>query len=230
MRKKTPFKVLSSLTIAALIGCSAVMSAPLAYAETPAKESVSTTPIDHNLIQEDRLAEALKERGTINPVSSKEETKKAVEQYIEKKQGDQANKEILPDDGAEEASDFVKKVKEKKMEEKEKVKKAEKNVSPDQKPEPNKKQLDGKVPTSKAKQAPYNGPVRTDKVLVLLVEFSDYKHNNIEQTPGYMYSKDFSREHYQKMLFGNEPYTLFDGSKVKTFKQYSSFFLAQSSL
>ena len=53
------------------------MSAPLAYAETVAKEkdSVSTTPIDYNLIQEDRLAEALKERGTINPASSKEETK-----------------------------------------------------------------------------------------------------------------------------------------------------------
>ena len=80
--------------------------------------------------------------------------------------------------------------------------------------------MNGQVPTSKAKQAPYKGSVRSDKVLVLLVEFSDYKHNNIDQTPGYMYSKDFSREHYQKMLFGNEPYTLFDGSKVKTFKQY----------
>ncbi|MBJ7947594.1 M6 family metalloprotease immune inhibitor InhA2 [Bacillus cereus group sp. N24] len=222
MKRKAPFKVLSTLAIAAIIGCTSVMSAPLAYAETPAKEkdNVSTTPIDYNLIQEDRLAEALKERGTINPASSKEETKKAVEQYIEKKQGDQANKEILPEDTAKEASDFVKKVKEKKMEEKENVKKAEKNVSPEQKPEPNKKQLNGQVPTSKAKQAPYKGSVRSDKVLVLLVEFSDYKHNNINQTPGYMYSKDFSREHYQKMLFGNEPYTLFDGSKVKTFKQY----------
>lgn len=75
--------------------------------------------------------------------------------------------------------------------------------------------MNGQVPTSKAKQAPYKGSVRSDKVLVLLVEFSDYKHNNIDQTPGYMYSKDFSREHYQKMLFGKEPYTLFDGSKVK---------------
>ena len=78
----------------------------------------------------------------------------------------------------------------------------------------------GKFQLLRRKQAPYSGSVRNDKVLVLLVEFSDYKHNNIEQTPGYMYSKDFSREHYQKMLFGNEPYTLFDGSKVKTFKQY----------
>ncbi len=64
MRRKTPFKVLSSLAIAAIIGCTSVMSTPLAYAETPAKEkeNVSTTPIDYNLIQEDRLAEALKER------------------------------------------------------------------------------------------------------------------------------------------------------------------------
>ena len=58
------------------------------------------------------------------------------------------------------------------------------------------------------------------KVLVLLVEFSDFKHNNIDQEPGYMYSKDFNREHYQKMLFGDEPFTLFDGSKINTFKQY----------
>lgn len=111
MRRKAPFKVLSSLAITAIIGCTAVLSAPLAYAETPvkAKENIYTTPIDHNLIQEDRLAEALKERGTINPASSKEETKKAVEKYIEKKQGDQANKEILPDDHSQEVSDFTKK-------------------------------------------------------------------------------------------------------------------------
>ena len=37
MRRKAPFKVLSSLAIAAIIGCTSVMSAPLAYAETPAK-------------------------------------------------------------------------------------------------------------------------------------------------------------------------------------------------
>ncbi len=55
-----------------------------------------------------------------------------------------------------------------------------------------------KVPTTSAKQEEYNGAVRKDKVLVLLVEFSDFKHNNIDQEPGYMYSKDFNREHYQK--------------------------------
>ncbi len=50
------------------------MSVTLAYAETLAKEkeNVSTTPIDYNLIQEDRLAKALNEKETINPASSKE--------------------------------------------------------------------------------------------------------------------------------------------------------------
>ena len=44
--------------------------------------------------------------------------------------------------------------------------------------------LNGKVPTTPAKQAEYNGAVRKDKVLVLLVEFSDFKHNNIDQNRG----------------------------------------------
>ena len=30
-----------------------------------------------------------------------------------------------------------------------------------------------------------------------------------------MYSNDFNKEHYEKMLFGNEPFTLDDGSKLK---------------
>ena len=89
MRRKAPFKVLSSLAIAAIIGCTSVMSAPLVYAETPAKEkeNVSTTPIDYNLIQEDRLAEALKERGEINPASSKEETKKGCRNILKRNKG-----------------------------------------------------------------------------------------------------------------------------------------------
>ena len=133
---------------------------------------MSTTPIDYNLIQEDRLAEALKERGEINPASSKEETKKAVENILKRNKGTRQIKKffqlILL------KRHLILKSKEKKMEEKEKVKNL-KNVSPEQKPEPNKKQLNGQVPTSKTKQALYKGSVRTDKVLVLLVEFSDYK-------------------------------------------------------
>ena len=44
----------------------------------------------------------------------------------------------------------------------------------------------------------YNGEVRKDKVLVLLVEYADFKHNNIDKEPGYMYTDDFNKEHYEK--------------------------------
>ncbi len=47
--------------------------------------------------------------------------------------------------------------------------------------------LNGKVPTtSKRSKKNYNGAVRKDKVLVLLVEFSDFGITNIDQEPGYM--------------------------------------------
>jgi len=71
-----------------------------------------------------------------------------------------------------------------------------------------------------AAQAKYNGQVRKDKVLVLLVEYADFKHNNVVQEPGYMYAKDFNRNHYQQLMFGKKDFTLFNGKKIKTFKQY----------
>ena len=55
-----------------------------------------------------------------------------------------------------------------------------------------------------AAQAKYNGKVRKDKVLVLLVEYADFKHNNVVQEPGYMYAKDFNRNHYQQLMFRKE--------------------------
>lgn len=114
----------------------------------------------------------------------------------------------------------MKKVKDAKMKENEQAQQPEVGPVAGQGAALNPGKLNGKVPTTSAKQEEYNGAVRKDKVLVLLVEFSDFKHNNIDQEPGYMYSKDFNREHYQKMLFGDEPFTLFDGSKINTFKQY----------
>lgn len=87
MKRKTPFKVFSSLAITTMLGCTFALGTSVAYAETTSqsKGSISTTPIDNNLIQEERLAEALKERGTIDRSASKEETQKAVEHYIEKR-------------------------------------------------------------------------------------------------------------------------------------------------
>ena len=72
----------------------------------------SSLPIDENLIPEERLADALKKRGVISESTSKEDTLKAVEKYVEKKKGENAGKEIQTGDSVtREASDFLKKVK-----------------------------------------------------------------------------------------------------------------------
>ena len=68
----------------------------------------------------------------------------------------------------------------------------------------------------------YPEPSKTVKVLVLLGNFSDIKYNNIEKpdlTRSY-WTKDFNREHYQQLLFGDGYYTTPEGTKSPTFKQY----------
>ncbi|MEK6520030.1 M6 family metalloprotease immune inhibitor InhA1 [Bacillus thuringiensis] len=215
---KKPFKVLSSIALTAVLGFSFGAGTQSAYAETPVNKT-ATSPVDDHLIPEERLADALKKRGVIDSKASETETKKAVEKYVENKKGENPGKEAANGDQlTKDASDFLKKVKDAKADTKEKLN--EPATGTPAATGPVKGGLNGKVPTSPAKGKDYNGEVRKDKVLVLLVEYADFKHNNIDKEPGYMYSNDFNKEHYEKMLFGNEPFTLDDGSKIETFKQY----------
>lgn len=172
-----------------------------------------SAPIDWNIIPEERLANSLKEQGIISKNASNEQVKNAVKEYVEKKQGEKPGKvshkssdEVLMD---KKTKDFLTKQKDKLTKQ---LSKGHENFK---KGNPN-----GEVKVNSAKQAPYNGEVRTDKVLVLLTEFEDFKHNNVVQEEGYMYADDFNREHYEKLMFGDEEFTLFNGDKVKTFKQY----------
>lgn len=73
-----------------------------------------------------------------------------------------------------------------------------------------------------AKSIAYPEPKKTVKVLVLLGDFSDYVHNNIAKpdlTRSY-WTGDFSKEHYEKLLFADGYYTTPEGIKSASFKQY----------
>ncbi|KKZ95914.1 hypothetical protein B4147_5877 [Bacillus wiedmannii] len=213
--KKNTLKMLSQLTVVAVIGCLVGLKSQSVYAETTTK-TLPTAPIDENLIPKERLADALKNRGEINPSASVSETVEAVEEYIEKKKGGKNGKEEINRDSlSTEASHFLKSVKDTKTGVKQQT-----NHSPLSAPSSVKGTLNGHVPTPPAKEKKYNGEIRKDKVLVLLVEFDDFKHNNVDKYPNYMYSDDFNQEHYQKMLFGDEPFRLYDGTSIKSFKKY----------
>ncbi len=200
----------SSVVIGGLLFGPYISSPSNVQAASPVLESA---PIDWNIIPEERLAKSLKEKGIISKKATSSEVENAVKAYVEEKQGDKPGKvsqkqanEIMMD---KKTKDFLTKQKDKL------AKQLNKGHEHYKKGKPN-----GPVKVNAAKQAPYNGEVRTDKVLVLLTEFSDVKHNEVEQEEGYMYADDFNREHYEKLMFGDEEFTLFNGEKVKTFKQY----------
>ncbi len=218
MKKKNTLKVLSSLAastmVAATMFAGTFAGSTVAPKPASAAAAIESAPVDLNVVDFDRLGKALQKRGLIAKNASPAEITKAAKAYISKKQGEKhgkTDKALTKEQQAfdKKAKDFVTKQKDKLS------KQLEKGHENFKKGKPN-----GAVKVDSAKQAGYNGDVREDKVLVLLVEYADFKHNQIEQEPGYMWADDFSKQHYEKMLFGNEDFTLFNGDKVKTFKQY----------
>ncbi|MBV7505848.1 immune inhibitor A [Bacillus sp. sid0103] len=218
MKKKSGLKVFSSVAATTLLATTLFAGTFAGPKATPVSaktvNAAGTAPIDLNIVDQERLAKALEKRGLISKNASQEDVTKAVKGYIKKKQGEKPGKTDM--NLTKEQKEFDKKAKDFVTKQKDKLaKQLEKGHENFKKGKPT-----GTVKVNSATQANYNGAVREDKVLVLLVEYADFAHNNIDQEPGYMWAKDFNREHYQKMLFGDEDFTLFNGEKVKTFKQY----------
>lgn len=196
--------VASGLLLGSLLPAGGQALAAEAHSHAP-----ESAPIDYNIIPEERLAKSLKERGVISKSATQSEINKAVKSYIEEKEGE---KPSVAADSHGHSMDA--KVKEFMAKQKASIqKKLGKNKAAKGKP-------NGLVKVKPAKDAAYSGNVREDKVLVLLVEYSDFKHNNVVQEEGYMYSDDFNKEHYEKLMFGDEKFTMFNGEKISTFKQY----------
>lgn len=62
---------------------------------------------------------------------------------------------------------------------------------------------------------------KTDiNVLAVLVEYDDYKHNNITAEESDMYFESFEKEHYEEMLFGEDGFRGPNGEELKSLKQY----------
>jgi immune inhibitor A len=215
MSKPSYWKVLSSVSLVTALSLSILTTGFSSKAAVPteseSKQLIESPYIDLNIIDEERLEKALKDRGVIKSTDSSQVAKAKVKQYIKEKQGNKVKEsaDVHNSEIAKKQKDTLEKRK------KQLLKQLAKGHGNYKKGKPN-----GIVKVDSAKQATYNGSVRDDKVLVILAEFADFKHNNIEQEDGYMYASDFNKEHYEKMLFGEKDFTLFDGSKVKTFKQY----------
>ncbi|WP_174567289.1 immune inhibitor A domain-containing protein [Gottfriedia solisilvae] len=214
MRKPSYWKVLSSISLVTALSFSVLSTGLTTKAAVPTEEKsqqVADSPyLDLNIVDEERLEKALKDRGVIKASDSSETAKAKVKAYIKKKQGEKSK--ATNDHSSEIAEKQKNTLEKRKSQLLKQLAKGHGNYK--------KGKQNGIVKVDSAKQAKYDGGVREDKVLVVLAEFADFKHNSIEQEEGYMYSSDFNKAHYENMLFGDKDFTLFDGSKVKTFKQF----------
>jgi len=76
------------------------------------------------------------------------------------------------------------------------------------------------VQPAPAQTQAWNGTVRKDKVLVLLVDFPDFKRNSLTASDTDFFYKDFSPAHYKQMLFGTNGYVDPNGEQQQTLAQW----------
>ncbi|ASS76058.1 protease [Tumebacillus algifaecis] len=150
------------------------------------------TPADLNIINTDRYIDYLVKRGIINKNLSQDAKEAAMKDYINGK-GKKPNVSIAQSNSYKDRAQAVNK--------------AAKGNKKGKKVEP-------------AKAQPWTGEVREDKLLVLLVEFADYEHNNITSGETDMYYSDYTTEHYQKMMFSPNGYTGPNGENFVSMAQY----------
>ncbi|REJ10363.1 immune inhibitor A domain-containing protein [Halobacillus trueperi] len=168
--------------------------------------SPSGMPFDAAVANDERLIEMLKENGKIAKDATPAEAEEGLKKFLKSKQASAEKAKGQFDD--------------EKAETKKKLKEAMDNNS--LKKGKGNKLGQADTPDGVEEEA-YNGEMRTDKVLVLLVDYPDKPRNTISPEHSDMYYDDedaYSREHYQDMLFGDGGWTGPDGKNYVSMKQY----------
>ncbi|MFD1020629.1 immune inhibitor A domain-containing protein [Thalassobacillus hwangdonensis] len=198
---------LSTFTYGAL---SPAQQAEAGKAFDSVSHSHAGTPIDLGIANDEKLIEMLKKEGKIAKDASAADAEKALKSYLKARSSGNSHAHELGE-LQEEASKSKAKLKEQMNNNSltngngNKLGQAKKN-SPDS-----------------VEEDTYDGEMRTDKVLVLLVDYPDKPHNSMtaDETDMYYEGEDaYSREHYQDMLFGTGGWTGPDGENYVSMKQF----------
>lgn len=166
------------------------------------KITSSGAPIDLGIANDERLIEMLKKNGTIAKNATPAEAEKALQKFLQAKSKSTKTLDQLPAGLG-------------------KMKKSEKAESTGLKNGKGNKLGQAKKNTvdSVEKEA-YGEEVRTDKVLVLKIDFPDYENNSITKEETNMWYEDYTDEHFQNMIFGDEGHVGPNGEDLISMKQY----------
>jgi immune inhibitor A len=171
------------------------------------KHSHSHSSLDLAIVNEDRLLESLIKRGVISKDASAKQKEAALHNYLEVKGKEAEAKGDDPLASKVKASQAAKQKDFKEYNESLLKGNGKKIGHPTGSPDP-------------VKETPYNGGVRKDNVLVLAVEYSDYAHNNIKSDETDNYYKDYTLQHYEDMIFGEDGVKGPNGEDFVSMKQF----------
>ncbi|SFB19785.1 MULTISPECIES: immune inhibitor A domain-containing protein [unclassified Bacillus (in: firmicutes)] len=147
--------------------------------------------LDLSIVNEDKLLESLIERGAISKGASTVEKQNALNAYLEVKGTEDKSVEKDP---------LAAKVKAAEAEKQQKFKdfnngllngKGNKNGHLKGNPDP-------------VQEGTSPGVVKKGKLLTLMVEFSDFEHNNLKPDETDNYYPDYNQEHFEDMIFGDK--------------------------
>ncbi|MFQ3544927.1 immune inhibitor A [Halobacillus rhizosphaerae] len=204
-------KQIASTAMALVIGLSTwaggASAAQQSNAEQALKEvsqSTYNSPVDLGIANDEKLIEMLKKEGKIKKNASPEQANKVLKKYLKSKTVKQAKEE--------DTGELVKK------HEKALKKKAhEKGLKHGR----GNKHGHGKWnKVAPVKEEAYNGEVREDKVLVLNIDFPDYEKSSITKDETDMFYEDYTHDHFQNMIFGENGYKGPNGENLISMKQY----------
>lgn len=209
MKKNLGLKVLSSITMTAMLA-STLTFASAGPASVQAVEKASFqarggAPIDLGIANDERLIEMLKKNGTIASNATPAEAEKALQKFLQNKAAG-ASKE--PGELHEHEKELSSTLKEKL------------NTTGLVNGKGNKAGQTKGTTVAPVQEESWNGGQRKDNVLVLLVEYTDFPHNSIAEGETDMYYKDYTKEHYEDMIFGDKGYKGPNGENLVSVKQY----------
>ncbi|GGB00852.1 M6 family metalloprotease domain-containing protein [Macrococcus hajekii] len=193
-------KVISSVLT---LGLGLSLTAGTSYAHNNEYEKGSN--FDGVIANEERLIKMLKQEGILAKDASRSEAEKAVKEYVRAK-GDAATRKVQNE------GKFIKKHK--------KVTDKNNNGSDNKYTRGNGKKKGHANVLKPVTPEAYTGETRTDKVLLLAIDFPDYKNSSITKDESDMFYENYPMDHFQQMVFGENGYKGPNGQNLISMKQY----------
>ncbi|WP_027409987.1 immune inhibitor A domain-containing protein [Anoxybacteroides tepidamans] len=174
--------------------------------KNPSHFSYSHSSLDLAIVNDEKLLDSLIKRGVIPANATAAEKQKALRSYLEFKGKQQKTADADPLAGKAKAAEAKKQKKLKEFSNG--LTKGKGNKYGQLRPDP---VVEGSSP----------GVAKKGKLLTLLVEFSDVKHNSIKPNETDNYYPDYNTEHFRAMIFGNKgEFKGPNGEELVSQKQY----------